>query len=70
MACDGYEHGSPIQLMYLLPEEPNIPVGTIGIVININREGHTIDVNLLEYGIYRNINAHLFQKINQPFNEV
>lgn len=60
MSCEGYEHNSPVVLASMIPGL-SIPVGAKGLVVEVNREAHKMDVNFVEYGLFRDLDAHSFQ---------
>ncbi len=60
MSCEGYEHGTQVVLTMSISGVP-VPVGTKGLVLQVNPEQHKIDVNFIEYGVFMNIDAHSFK---------
>ena len=63
MSCEGYEHGSVVVLTSSLVDVP-VPAGTRGFVVEIYRDLHQLDVEFENYGLWKGLNAHLFQPLS------
>jgi hypothetical protein len=67
MACQGYDHKSVVKLNRLLTGIP-VPVGEIGTVLTIDRQGHLLDVDFGGYGVWRGLDAHAFSVVTPKGN--
>lgn len=59
MSCEGYEHGQKVYAVRRI-EEHGIARGTAGIIVDIHSDRHTIDVRFAEFGLLRELDAHVF----------
>jgi len=63
MSCEGYEHGSVVVLTASLPDVP-VLIGTRGLVVEIYRDLHELDVEFEFYGLWKGLDAHSFQPLS------
>ena len=59
MSCEGYEHGQKVYAVERIADH-GIPKGTAGVIADVHRERHTIDVRFEKFGLMKELDAHSF----------
>lgn len=65
MACDGFNHRYYVKTLVSLPQW-QIEAGTVGVVWEINREMHQMDVFFEGLGVIKGLPAHNFGLAEPP----
>ena len=60
MACDGYEHDQRVVTVERI-EEHGVPKVTVGIIVEVHRERHRMDVLFANVGRLNNLDPHSFR---------